>query len=61
LHEVTIPASTLSEVSALADTTVLFDGFVLPQLVLEPNHKLNVTLGTAVAAGVACTVIGGDY
>jgi hypothetical protein len=60
-HEVTIPAATLSEVSALADTVVLFDGQDLPQLVLEPNQKLNVTIGTAVAAGLAITVIGGDY
>jgi hypothetical protein len=60
-HEVTIPAATLSEVSALTDTVVLFDGEDLPQLVLEPNQKLNVTIGTAVAAGLAITVIGGDY
>jgi hypothetical protein len=60
-HEVTIPASTLSEVAALTDTVVLFDGVSLPQLVLENGHKLNVTIGTAVAAGLQITVIGGDY
>jgi hypothetical protein len=61
-HEVTIPAvSAVSEVSAQPDTVVLFDGEDLPQLVLEPNQKLNVTIGTAVAAGLAITVIGGDY
>jgi hypothetical protein len=60
-HEVTIPASTLSEVAALTDTVLLFDGVSLPQLVLETAHKLNVTIGTAVAAGLAVTVIGGDY
>jgi hypothetical protein len=60
-HEVTIPAATLSEVSAQADISIRFDGVSLPQLVLEPNYKLNVTLGTAVAAGLAIAAIGGDY
>jgi hypothetical protein len=60
-HEVTIPASTLSETSALADMILNFNGVSLPQLVLENGHKLNVTLGTAVAAGLQITAIGGDY
>lgn len=60
-HEVTIPAATLSEVASLTDTVVLFDGVSLPQLVLEGGNKLNVTIGTAVAAGLQITVIGGDY
>jgi hypothetical protein len=60
-HEVTVPAATLSEVAALTDIFVLFDGVSLPQLVLEANHKLNITIGTAVAAGLQVTAVGGDY
>lgn len=60
-HEVTIPAATLTEVAAQTDTAILFDGLSLPQLVLKGGHKLNVTLGTAVAAGLQVTTIGGDY
>jgi hypothetical protein len=61
-HEVTIPAvASVSEVSAQPDTAIRFDGVSLPQLVLEPNYKLNVTIGTAVAAGLAISAIGGDY
>lgn len=60
-HEVTLPSSTLSEVAAQTDTVLSFDGLALPQLVLKGGHKLNVTLGTAVAAGLQITTIGGDY
>jgi len=60
-HEVTIAATTLSEVSALADNVILFNGVSQPQLVLKPGYKINVTIGTAVAAGLMAVAIGGDY
>ena len=55
IAEMTLPATTLSEVAAQPD-------FVLPlNFAVPPGFKLNATLGTAVAAGYALTVIGGEY
>ncbi len=55
IAELTLPASTLTEISAQPDL-VLPLNFVLPA-----GYKLNVTLGTAVAAGYQVSVIGGQY
>ncbi len=53
--EITLPSTTLSEVAALAV-------FELPlNFALPPGDKLNVTLGTTVAAGYYVSVIGGKY
>jgi hypothetical protein len=53
--EISLPATTLSETSALP-TYELPLNFALP-----PGYKLFVTMATAVAAGYAITVIGGKY
>jgi hypothetical protein len=53
--EISLPATTLSETSALP-TYELPLNFALP-----PGYKLFVTVGTAVAAGYDVTVIGGKY
>jgi len=53
--EVTLPGTTLSEVAAQPDILVPL-GFGLPA-----GYKINVVLGTAVAAGYIPTVVGGDY
>ncbi len=53
--EQTIAATTLSEVAQLADNLVQLD------LSLPANYKINVTIGTAVAAGLQVTAFGGDY
>ena len=53
--EITLAATTLSEVSALAVYELPLN-FALPA-----GYKLNVTLGTTVAAGYYVTVIGGKY
>jgi hypothetical protein len=53
--EITLAATTLSEVSALA-TYELPLNFALP-----PNYRLNVTIGTSVSAGYYVSVIGGKY
>lgn len=53
--EITLAATTLSEVAALA-TYELPINFALPA-----GYKLNVTLGTTVAAGYFVSVIGGKY
>ena len=53
--EITLSATTLSEVSALA-TYELPLNFVLPA-----GYTLRVAIGTAVAAGYYISVIGGNY
>jgi hypothetical protein len=55
IAEITLPATTLSEVAAQPD-------FVLPlNFAIPAGYKLNATLGTAVAAGFALTAVGGEY
>ena len=55
IGELTLPATTLSEVAAQPD-------YVLPlNFALPAGFKINCTLGTAIAAGVDLTVIGGKY
>jgi hypothetical protein len=53
--EITLAATTGSEVAALAVYELPLN-FALP-----PGYKLNVTLGTTVAAGYYVSVIGGKY
>jgi hypothetical protein len=53
--EITLPATTLSEVAALADQELII------RVALPPGYKLNVTFGTAVAAGYSATTVGGKY
>lgn len=53
--EITLAATTASEVSALSVYELPLN-FALP-----PGYKLNVTIGTAVVAGYFVTVIGGKY
>lgn len=54
-HEVTIAATTLSEVAALADTEIALD------LALPIGYKINITIGTTVAAGLQVAAVAGDY
>lgn len=65
IHEVTIAATTLSEVAALADNNIMIDKNTgekaVPIPYLPPNHRLIVTIGTTVASGLQVTVHGGDY
>lgn len=65
IHEVTIPATTLSEVAALADNDITIakntGEVAVPIPYLPAGYKINVTIGTAVAAGLQVTVHGGDY
>lgn len=53
--ELTIPATTLTEIAANTEMTIPMD------IPLKPGYKLNVTLGTTIAAGVQVTAVGGDY
>jgi alkaline phosphatase len=55
IGEMTLPATTLSEVASQPD-------YALPlNFALPAGYKLNCTLGTAVAAGYFLSVIGGKY
>ena len=54
--EQTLAEATESAVEALAEYAIEPDNLVLPA-----GYKLNVTLGTEVAAGYQVTVLGGDY
>lgn len=53
--EITLTATTLSEVAALNIAEIPVNS------PLPAGYKLNVTLGTAVAAGFAVTTVGGKY
>lgn len=54
-NEVTLTATTLSEVTATSN-------YVLPMnIALPAGYKINITLGTTVAAGYYVSVVGGDY
>lgn len=55
LFEMTIAATTLSEVAALADNEIPLN------IALPAGYKLNVTIGTSVAAGLHVSAIGGMY
>ena len=55
IAEMTLPVTALSEASAQPD-------YVLPlNFALPAGYKINCALGTAVAAGFAVSVIGGEY
>ena len=55
IAEITLAATTLSEVAAQPD-------YVLPlNFALPAGYKLNCTVGTTVAAGYQLSVIGGKY
>jgi hypothetical protein len=53
--EITVAATTLSEVAALADNEITLN------LALPPGYKINITIGTTVAAGLHVTAVGGKY
>ena len=55
IGEVGLPATTVSEVAALAGLEVPLN------IPIPPGYKINVTLGTAVIGGYAVTAMGGDY
>lgn len=60
-QETAFGATTVTEVAAQTVTILKFNGDEREPLSLPAGYKLNITLGTAVAAGLAVTVIGGDY
>ena len=55
VHEETMAANTLSQVAKSVDLTWTANK------VLPAGYKLNVTIGTAIAAGIQVTADGGDY
>jgi hypothetical protein len=55
VYEVALASNTASQTAASSRVEVPMD------LVLAPGYKLNCTTGTAIAAGVMVTAVGGDY
>lgn len=55
LTDATIPATTLTEVAAQTEVSIPIN------IPIPASYKINVTLGTAVAAGVQITAVGGSY
>lgn len=53
--ERTLPATTLSETSELQDVVIPMD------VSLPPGYKVNVTIGTAISAGIHISAHGGHY
>lgn len=53
--EVSLPATSLSETASMQSAEIQLD------LPLPPGYRILITIGTAVAAGWAPTVIGGKY
>lgn len=64
-HELAIAATTLSQVAALPDVDVTIPKntgeVAVPIPYLAPGYKINVTVGTSIAAGLQITVHGADY
>jgi hypothetical protein len=56
--EITCPATTLSEVAAQLDPAATSAAF---PLALPPGFKLNITIGTTIAAGLYVAAIAGKY
>jgi hypothetical protein len=54
-YEVTAAASAVSETTAQSDIEVLLN------LSLPPGYKINVTVGTTIAAALSVTAVGGKY
>ncbi len=64
IHEVTLAATTLSEVAALADNDITItkgSDIAVPIPFLPAGYKINIAIGTTVAAGYQVTVHGADY
>lgn len=67
--EISLPATTLTEIASTSDIAITFNDSLyaqgvsnaFPQLVLPAGYKINATIGTAVAAGWQITSVGGDY
>lgn len=57
--DVTAPANTISEVAGITPISIVAASS--SALVLPAGYRLYVTVGTTIAAGLAITVIGGDY
>jgi hypothetical protein len=63
-QEISLPATTVTEVAAQTPIILKFDGIEREPAFFNPaspGYKLNMTLGTAVAAGWEISFIGGDY
>lgn len=55
IDEITMAATTASEVAEVAKTELILN------LSLPASYRIYATTGTSIAAGIAATVVGGDY
>lgn len=55
IAELTLPATTLSEIAAQPDYVLSIN------IALPPGYKINCAIGTAVAAGYMISAVGGKY
>lgn len=55
VYEVPIIANTLSQTAASVPV------YISPNFILPAGYKINITIGTAIAAGVMVTCFGGDF
>lgn len=61
IFEETVSSNTVSQVAKSVSYEYLFDGTNRKRLVLEAGQSIVASVGTAIAAGIQCTLIGGDY
>ena len=55
IQDVTLPITTLSEVASMPAVVLVTD------IVVPPFHKINLTIGTTVAAGYSVYAVAGSY
>ena len=55
IRQISLPSTTISEVAGQITIMVPLD------IVIEAGYKLNITIGTTVAAGWQVSALGGDY
>jgi len=61
IFEKTIAANNVSQTAESTAYEVLFNGTDRKRLILPPNAQLVACVGTAIAAGIQVTCLGGDY
>jgi hypothetical protein len=55
IKDATLPATTNSEVAGIGNTEIGLN------IAIPPGYKINVAIGTTVAAGIAFSCVAGDY
>ena len=64
IHEYTVLATTVTETAAQVDIDLLIDkgdSLIVPIPFLPAGYKINITVGTTIAAGLSVVCHGGNY